>query len=170
MKQLMVPESWLALRKPSEDNNVRVVSSLRSSRVYLRSIFPIRAEQWEASKKLRGGLALAFLLFSAGAIGNWYNLIKGNPELSIPILIACTAGSVLVLLVSPQKWDLIALCFGGCSILAAIHTILGGMKVLSGMEVIGASGVLCFTATLIKVKLRTLKLRTGGQNVSPENH
>lgn len=132
----------------------------RSGRV--RLVLPLSTERWDSSKNLRGGLAFGLVLCALGAGGNWYNWFRGVG--SLPLSIGLTIGALLIVLLAPRKWDLLAMSAGGTLGLEILGTLLRKAPVRIEIEAIIVTGAIFVSCEYIKLRLQNARLQNEAQH------
>jgi hypothetical protein len=79
-------------------------------------------ERWDRSKGLQQAITVAFVLSSLGAVGNWYNWLRGAGSLCFPAVLTVIA--MVSLALTPRKWQLLVMSAGGMLGLEILAVVL----------------------------------------------
>jgi hypothetical protein len=71
----------------------------------------VSRERWDRSKGLQQVITVTFVLSSLGAVGNWYNWLRGAS--SVPFPVALTVVAVLTFALTPRRWGLLVMSASG---------------------------------------------------------
>ena len=113
---------------------------------------PFSAETWDRSKGLRQGITVAFVICSLAAAGNWYNWFHGIGSLSFPVGFTIGAGAALIL--TPRKWELLALSAGGLLGLEILQFALHGTPVHLAVEWIFPTAIAAVVFQYMRMKVK----------------
>jgi hypothetical protein len=118
----------------------------------LLSFSPLKPEQWDRYKHLRGAMIIAMTICSVAAPIDWYNWARGTVSLVFPV--SLTAGVLAILVAAPRKFELITLSVGLTFLLSILGTLLRRAPLGVGLAIAFATGFLYFGCVYIGERLK----------------